>query len=399
MQIIEERSVVERPKAKPTTQNFLRGQELFNPGTGQGMVYIVRSGCIRLYKVLPDGRSINLGLLGPNTIFTQEDTADGIASGSIAEALVDSTVSIVEATSLGALIADSPDLAHAIVAGMTRRVTELQTLVEHLLVRDTAVRLATTLIGLAQRYLARPSDWYRVQRLNSIADPYRLVPGSSLRIPLAWLKQTPAPAVVVAVSGRATATPPGETARAVRVGESLYAGTQVISASDSSITLRFADGSVLILRSNAQLALDTVSVYAGGGMADTRLRLQQGRAEVGANPRRAPGSRLQIITPSAVAAGAGEGFPPRAGGRAARGGTLGRGGNPRPAPPPGHGGRGGGGGGGGRGVGAGRPPAPRGGRPAAPGLGGPAAPPRCLAADFHLATVARCRTLDRTNRA
>lgn len=156
MHIIDERSVVERPKMKPTTQNFLRGQELFNPSTGQGMVYIVRSGCIRLYKVLPDGRSINLGLLGPNTIFTQEDTADGIASGAIAEALVDSTVSLVEASSLGALIADSPDLAHAIVAGMTRRVTELQTLVEHLLVRDTAVRLATTLIGLAQRF-GRPT--------------------------------------------------------------------------------------------------------------------------------------------------------------------------------------------------------------------------------------------------
>jgi CRP/FNR family transcriptional regulator len=156
MQIIDERAVVERPKMKPSTQNFLRGQELFNPSTGQGMVYIVRSGCIRLYKVLPDGRSINLGLLGPNTIFTQEDTADGIASGSIAEALVDSTVSIVEAASLGALIADSPELAHAIVAGMTRRVTELQTLVEHLLVRDTAVRLATTLIGLAQRF-GRPT--------------------------------------------------------------------------------------------------------------------------------------------------------------------------------------------------------------------------------------------------
>ena len=58
VQIIDERAVVDRPRAKPTTQNFLRGQELFNPGTGQGMVYIVRSGCIRLYKVLPDGRSM-----------------------------------------------------------------------------------------------------------------------------------------------------------------------------------------------------------------------------------------------------------------------------------------------------------------------------------------------------
>lgn len=154
--VTEERHPVERPRSKPITANYLRGQEIFTPGSGHGFVYIVRSGTIRLYKVLPDGRSINLGLLGPNTIFTQEETADGVASGSIAEALVDSTVSVVEASSLAALIEESPELAAAVVAGMTRRVTELQTLVEHLLVRDTAVRLATTLMQLANRF-GRPT--------------------------------------------------------------------------------------------------------------------------------------------------------------------------------------------------------------------------------------------------
>jgi CRP/FNR family transcriptional regulator len=142
--------------SSPSTQTLLRGQEIFTPATGHGLVYIVRSGCVRLYKVLPDGRSINLGLLGANTVFTQEDTADGIASGAIAEALVDSTVTIVNTDSLGAIIAQAPELAAAIVTGMSRRLTELQTLVEHLLVRDTAVRLATTLIALANRF-GRPT--------------------------------------------------------------------------------------------------------------------------------------------------------------------------------------------------------------------------------------------------
>lgn len=164
------------------------------------------------------------------------------------------------------------------------------------------LRPGDTLIGVAQRYLARPADWPRVQQLNRIADPYRLVPGSPLRIPLAWLKQTPAPATVVAVSGSVQVAPPGEASRALNPGASLYAGTRLEVAADSSATLRFADGSVLQVQPGTRLTLDTVSVYAGGGMADTRLRLQQGRVEVGANPRRAPGSRLQVITPSAVAA-------------------------------------------------------------------------------------------------
>jgi len=135
---------------------FTRGQTIFMPGEGDGMVYIVRSGCVRLYKVLPDRRSINLGLLGPNTVFTQEDATEGIASGAIAEALVDSVVAIVATDSLGAIIAEAPELAAAMVTGMSRRLTELQTLVEHLLVRDTAVRLATTLIALAKGF-GRPT--------------------------------------------------------------------------------------------------------------------------------------------------------------------------------------------------------------------------------------------------
>ncbi len=146
-----------RPRMQRTTTiSLAKGQEIFGPGRGMGMIYIVRSGCIRLFKTLPDGRSLNLGLLGPNTVFAQEDPYDGLSTGSSAEALVDSTVSIVEADDLAAVISESPELASAMVNGMTRRLTELQTLAEHLLVRDTSVRLAATLLTLAKGF-GRPT--------------------------------------------------------------------------------------------------------------------------------------------------------------------------------------------------------------------------------------------------
>lgn len=144
------------PRQRPTTVSYTRGDQVFTPGTGEGLVYIIRSGCIRVYKTLSDGRSINVGLLGPNTIFAQEDSLDGMASGATAEAIVPSTLSIVEAQDLAKLISDSPELASAVVSGMTRRLTELQTLVEHLLVRDTSVRLSVTLLNLASKF-GRPT--------------------------------------------------------------------------------------------------------------------------------------------------------------------------------------------------------------------------------------------------
>jgi CRP/FNR family transcriptional regulator len=142
--------------AKASTIVFHRGQEIFGPGTGEGLVYIVRTGCIRLFKSLPDGRAINLGLLGPNTVFTQESNAEGLSTGSTAEAIVESSVSIVGADDLAELIQRTPELAHAVVHGMTRRISELHVLTEQLLARDTSVRLASTLLQLSRGF-GRPT--------------------------------------------------------------------------------------------------------------------------------------------------------------------------------------------------------------------------------------------------
>lgn len=110
------------------------------------------------------------------------------------------------------------------------------------------LRPGDTLIGVSARYLARSHDWPRVQRLNGIADPCRLVPGSALRIPLAWLRHAPALAQIVAVSGDARVTLPGAAERPVAAGETLDAGAALAAGADSSVTLRLVDGSLRVLR-------------------------------------------------------------------------------------------------------------------------------------------------------
>lgn len=164
------------------------------------------------------------------------------------------------------------------------------------------VRPGDTLIGVSERYLAEPAGWPRLQKHNHVANPRRLIPGSALRIPLSWLRYEPAPAFVVAVTGQVRVRLAGSDERTLQVGEQLNSGALLTTDANSSATLRFADGSVMRLQPGARVSLDTVSVYAGGGMVDTRVRLQQGRVEMGANPGRLPGSRLRVITPSAVAA-------------------------------------------------------------------------------------------------
>ena len=129
-----------------------------------------------------------------------------------------------------------------------------------------------------------------------------MFPGSTVRVPLTLLKQSPAPTEIVLVSGIANIKWVDNTMQAATVGSKVGVGAQIITGDNSKINLKLADGSIVILASNSSLKLDTLSFFGGGGgMVDTKLLLQQGNVEVMANPTRRQ-SNMQIFTPNAVAA-------------------------------------------------------------------------------------------------
>lgn len=164
------------------------------------------------------------------------------------------------------------------------------------------VRPGDTIIGLSKKYLVDAFQWSQIQQYNAVVNPRRLKPGQTLRIPLALLKQKPVPANLVSFSGKVQLIDINGAKLEPQSNLLLNAGTQVSAAENSSATLKFADGSLLTVQPNASIQLDTMSMYEGGGMVDTKVRLQQGRAEVLANPNKTPYHQMQIITPSAVAA-------------------------------------------------------------------------------------------------
>ena len=113
------------------------------------------------------------------------------------------------------------------------------------------VRPGDTLWDLGGAYLKPGVDWHRLQQHNRIADPYRLAPGTRLRIPLTWLRQQPARARVVALIGKATTVTSAGTSQAVNEGMELGAGSRLLTAAGASLSLQFADGSRLRLREAA----------------------------------------------------------------------------------------------------------------------------------------------------
>jgi hypothetical protein len=139
--------------------------------------------------------------------------------------------------------------------------------------------------------------------LNQVTDPERLPPGMKLRIPAAWLKRLPASAQVTNVQGQVQATI-AATNQTILVSSGLFmqSGDEIHTGSDGNATLEFGDGSRLLLQADSQLRLDALSAYGLTSMVDTRLRLQQGRAENWVTRRPPSGPRYEIWTPAAASA-------------------------------------------------------------------------------------------------
>jgi hypothetical protein len=164
-----------------------------------------------------------------------------------------------------------------------------------------AVRPGDTLIAIGQRYLLDPSRWDAVQRLNHIADPRRMPPGTVVQIPANLLRSAPGQARLLAVHGQVRWREADAAWQDARPGQALAAGAELQTDGQANAVLELANGTRLALHPGSVLRLDTLSLYAGGLMADTRVRLQQGQAEITANPRQLPQQHLRVLTPSAQA--------------------------------------------------------------------------------------------------
>jgi len=166
-----------------------------------------------------------------------------------------------------------------------------------------SVRPGDNLWNLSEKYLPHTGYTRRLQAHNQIEDPYHIPPGSSLRIPVAWMRATPTDATVINVHGEISfTTTDGAQPQSLAAGTSLSTGARIFTGADSNATVEFHDGSRLVVQSDSELRLDELRAYADSGMLISRTRLQQGRSESRVQPARGPGSRFEIRTPAAVTA-------------------------------------------------------------------------------------------------
>lgn len=137
-------------------------------GESTDSLFLVKSGWVRLYRVLKDDRTIVLGLLGPGEVFMQDDTQNNREQPTSADALTDCEITEIPFEKVGTVLAKSPSYSRKLLGAFRRRQSASHDHIEEVLTRDTSRRLASILLELA-RAVGSPTDRPDVIRLTRAA--------------------------------------------------------------------------------------------------------------------------------------------------------------------------------------------------------------------------------------
>lgn len=171
------------------------------------------------------------------------------------------------------------------------------------------VRPGDRLIDIAKSYQKNPDDWKKLQQSNTVPDPKLLQPGKQINIPVADLKQGDPFAAAVLVHGEVQRLDKsGQPVAKVVSGDVLKTGDTIQTGARSTLTVRFADDSRMLVTEKSKITLSSLVNYGKTGMADTKVQVHQGGTDSQVSPQKGPVARYEISTPALNLAVRGTGF-------------------------------------------------------------------------------------------
>lgn len=133
------------------TKSVPAGTVLFTTGEECRGVYMIDSGRVRIYRTDPAGREQVLHVEGPGRSVAELPMFDGGPYPASAVTIEDCELVFLPLPAFEYLYRNQPDIAHAVIRALGRRLRHLVHLAETLAFRDVAARLAMLLVGYAER--------------------------------------------------------------------------------------------------------------------------------------------------------------------------------------------------------------------------------------------------------
>jgi len=125
---------------------FGKGQSIFREGDKCPGVYVVGSGLVRVFKTAPGGKEHVLHMVGPGKTFAEVAAIGGFNCPASAQAIASTTCALLPDDLFRKTLEDDHQLCLGIMSGLTFWVRHLVGLVEDVVLRDAAGRLARFLL-------------------------------------------------------------------------------------------------------------------------------------------------------------------------------------------------------------------------------------------------------------
>jgi CRP/FNR family transcriptional regulator, cyclic AMP receptor protein len=138
-------------------KDYSRREQVYGQGDPGDVVYLLKEGRVKIYKLSPDGKELTLEILEPGEIFGEMALVDDSPRDTIAETLDDSLLCVMRRRDFELLLRKKPDMAMRVtkLIGVRRRHIENQ--LENLVFRSAPSRLALLLLSLAEKHGVRDS--------------------------------------------------------------------------------------------------------------------------------------------------------------------------------------------------------------------------------------------------
>lgn len=125
---------------------FGKGRSIFREGDECPGMYVMGNGLVRVFKTAAGGKEHVLHLVGPGKTFAEVAAIGGFNCPANAEAIAPTTCALLPANLLRKALQENHELCLGMLTGLTRWVRQLIGLMEDIVLRDAAGRLARFLL-------------------------------------------------------------------------------------------------------------------------------------------------------------------------------------------------------------------------------------------------------------
>ncbi len=129
-------------------RSFPKGALLWSEGESTGMLVALKSGRVKVYRLLPTGRAVTIYLFGPDDVFGFLPFLDGRPYPAYAQAIEDVEADVMPRSALLEALRAEPDLALTLIGLLGQRLRSAFELIERISTPGVRARVASALVPL-----------------------------------------------------------------------------------------------------------------------------------------------------------------------------------------------------------------------------------------------------------